>query len=605
MNTGLNSTLFLALGLAVPAVAAAQGLPAEVPPQDDEIVVVASGQKQRLAETGQSVSIVTTAEIDAVQGADITRLLERLPGVALTRNGGLGGQTGLLVRGANADQLLVTIDGVRVADYSSPGGGYDLGNLMAGNLARMELLRGSNSVVWGSQAMAGVRALTTREVDGIEAMADYGAFDTVYTTATAGIRRDGHALSLTGGYAESDGFSAKSAGVENDPYRQWSLAGKGRLGLGESLTLVANGRYADSRLGIDLFGADDADIQDSREGSGLLGLGWETDSLTLGGGYVHSFLRRSYTGGFNATYRGQANRGEVNGQWRPGGGFELTFGADTEWNSASSTYDARRKARTSSAHALLGWRGNGLSLAAGARLDDHSRFGSEVTLGANGTVDLGGEFRLRGSVGEGFKAPTLYQLFGSYVGNPLLDPERSRSFEVGLEKGARNRGLHLAATLFRRDSRNLIDLDTSFSYRNIAKARAEGAELELGAQVSERFRVQGAYTYVKARDRTLKRDLSRRPRHAVTISADWQAPLAGLNLGADLRMAGDAVEYDWMGNAKQLDGYAVASLRASLPVNDRIELFGRVENLADVHYETAAGFSTPGRSAYFGARARF
>ena len=285
MNTGFNSTLFLALGLLAPDLATAQDLPAGDPPRDSEIVVVASGQQQPLAKTGQSVSIIATPEIDAVQGADITRLLERLPGVAFTRNGGLGGQTGLLVRGANADQLLVTIDGVRMADYSAPGGGYDLGNLMAGNLARIELLRGSNSVVWGSQAIGGVLAVTTREVDGVEAMAEYGAFDSFYATATAGIRRDSHALSLTGGYADSDGFSATSAGNEADPYRQWSLAGKGRLALGESVTLSANGRYADSRLGIDLFGMDNADWQDSREGSGRVGLGWQSDSLTLSGGY--------------------------------------------------------------------------------------------------------------------------------------------------------------------------------------------------------------------------------------------------------------------------------------------------------------------------------
>ena len=91
----------------------------------------------------------------------------------------------------------------------------------------------------------------------------------------------------------------------------------------------------------------------------------------------------------------------------------------------------------------------------------------------------------------------------------------------------------------------------------------------------------------------------------MTVSADWQTSLAGLSLGADLRMAGDAVEYDWMGVGQRLDGYAVASLRASLPVSDSIELFGRVENLADTRYDTAVGFNTPGRSAYIGARARF
>ncbi|HMP57619.1 MAG TPA: TonB-dependent receptor plug domain-containing protein, partial [Novosphingobium sp.] len=153
----MKKLAFLALStvLSAPAIA-----------QDTSIVVVASGAVQPVEVVGQSVSVAGQEEIDAVQGADLTRLLERLPGLSFTRNGGLGAQTGIFVRGANADQLLVMIDGVRVADYASPGGGYDLGNLLAGNLAKVELLRGSNSVVWGSQAVGGGLALTTREVNG-------------------------------------------------------------------------------------------------------------------------------------------------------------------------------------------------------------------------------------------------------------------------------------------------------------------------------------------------------------------------------------------------------------------------------------------------------
>ena len=143
---------------------------------------------------GQSISIVTSDELDDIQGPDLTRVLTRLPGVSYSRNGGLGGQTGLNVRGANADQLLVLVDGVRIADYASPGGGYDLGNLMGGNLSKLELLRGSNSVVWGSQAIGGVLAVTTEELDGARASAEYGAYDTALLSGGAGIAGDGHAI---------------------------------------------------------------------------------------------------------------------------------------------------------------------------------------------------------------------------------------------------------------------------------------------------------------------------------------------------------------------------------------------------------------------------
>ena len=145
-------------------------------------------------------------------------------------------------------------------------------------------------------------------------------------------------------------------------------------------------------------------------------------------------------------------------------------------------------------------------------------------------------------------------------------------------------------------------------YENVGKARAQGVEVELGARLSENFRAQAAYTWLKARDRTPDgfnqgNDLARRPRHSVTVAVDWTTPLAGLVLGADLRMAGNS--YDDAGNFTRLDGYATGTLRASLPVTDKIELFGRVENVTDTRYETAAGYATAGRSGYLGARARF
>lgn len=581
--------------------------PARADESDPSTSILVTGHPLPLSQAGQSVSVIGADEIASVQGADLTRVLERLPGVTFTRNGGLGAQTGVFVRGANADQLLVIVDGVRIADYASPGGSYDLGNLMSGDLERVELLRGSNSVVWGSQAIGGVLAASTLEVDGVTASAEHGAYDTTVASAGAGFAGEDSALSFNGGYARTDGFSARSGGSERDGYRQWHVSGKGRLALAEGLTMRAVGRYADSRLDTDQDGPDSLDTQKTREATGRVGLDYASGDLALSGGVTQSWIRREYDGAFGPyAFTGRARRVEFAGHAPLGAGVSLDFGADSEWQKARSTFDPRAKSRLSSGHALLGWRAGGVSLAAGARLDDHCRFGTHVTLGANGSLALVGQWRARASYGEGFKAPTLYQLFGGYVGNPELRPEKSRSFDFGIEHGNRGgEGLYAALTLFRRDSRNLIDLDSGFVYRNVARARAEGAELELGARVSPRFHVQAAYTYLKATDRTQHRALARRPRHALTLSADWTSPLAGLELGADLRMASDAVEYDFSGSAIRLDGYGVATVRARLPITSGIELTARVENLTDARYETAATFATPGRSVYVGARARF
>ena len=162
------------LGLAVPAWAQDQDdIIIADSLRDNLITVVATGQQDRLWETGQSISIVDANELATVQGADVTRVLERLPGVTITRNGGLGNFTGMRVRGSDAEQVLVLVDGVRVADVAAPGGGYDLGNLLTGGIGKIELLRGSNSVVWGSQAIGGVLAVTSRELNGAEGSVEY------------------------------------------------------------------------------------------------------------------------------------------------------------------------------------------------------------------------------------------------------------------------------------------------------------------------------------------------------------------------------------------------------------------------------------------------
>ncbi len=593
---------------------------------DDTITVVASGTKLNVDQVGQSVSVLGQREIDTVQGPDITRVLERLPGVTITRNGGLGNFTGVRVRGADAEQLLVLVDGVRVADTASPAGGYDLGNLVAGQIGKIELLRGSNSVIWGSQAIGGVLAVTTRTPDHLNASAEYGARDTFSGQASMGQRGSGYFIGLTGGYLRTDGISTAAVGTEADGFRQWYVSGRSKLELTDGLTAGITARYADSKLDIDGFPApfysfaDTPEYQTTREVSGRAGLEYQTSGFSLNGGFALSDTRRAYfdpTFGTAANYEtfGRSERAELNGHADLPSDFSIDFGADTEWTRFHSSFDPVHKARLSSGHALLGYHNGGLNLAGGVRVDDHSQFGSHWTLGANGSVDLGGEWRVRASYGEGFKAPTLFQLLSDY-GNTALSPETSRSFDAGIEKGDRNGTLHFAATLFRRDSTDLIDFVSCFglstgictarpfgTYDNVKSARAEGFELEGDVRPTEKLSFRAAYSFVKSVNRTTGKTLARRPRHALSVSADWTTPLHGLVLGADMRMVSDS--FDDAGNFSRLDGYALVTLRASVPLGDKFELYGRVENLGGVKYQTAAGYGTAGRSAFAGARAKF
>jgi vitamin B12 transporter len=623
---GVSSMKKYLLALSASLIAATPALAEQADPQ---ITVIATGSATRIDRTGQPVTIITSADLNRIQGQDITRALESVPGLTLTRNGGPGAFTGVRLRGAESEQVLVLIDGVRVEDVSAPSGGFDFGTLTPGGIARIDVLRGSNSVVWGSAAIGGVIAVTSKELNGAEASGEYGAHETATGNAAVGLSTDRAALSINGGYTRTDGISAAAVGTEPDGFRQWRLGGRGRVNLTDELALTASGRYADSRTDIDGYAppfynfGDTPEFQKTRQISGRVGARYTGAALTLDGGFAISDTRRQYfdpTFGTDPSYAytGQSKRVDLTGHLALPSDFALDFGADSEWTRFSSTFDSRETANLTSAHALLGWTTERASLVAGVRLDDHSRFGSKVTFGANGNVRLLDNLRLRASYGEGFKAPTLYQLLSDY-GNAALVPERSRSYDVGLEYGSTTGPFHAAATVFRRDSRNLIAFVSCASvnlcatrpfgtYDNIGKARAEGFELELGAKLGETLRAQAVYTYGKARNLTpgsaaLGKDLARRPRHALTASLDWTSPLAGLILGGDVRLVGDS--FDNAANTTRLDGYYIATVRASLPLGERAELFGRVENVTNQRYETTIGYANWGRAAFIGARVKY
>ena len=579
----------------------------------EAITVVASGTAQPVSETGQSISVIGANEIATVQGPDLTRVLERLPGVSLARSGPLGSQTSLFVRGANSQQVVVTLDGVRLADVASPSGGFDFGTLMTGGIDKIELLRGSNSVVWGSDAIGGVLALTSAQVDGVRAGIEYGANDTLTVDATLGTQDSGYGLTVSGGHVRSDGISAYAPGTEADGFRQWYGSLRGHANLSDTLKLVAAARFADSRVEFDGFPpptfsfADTPEYQTTRQGSGRIGLDYDTGSTALKLGLAYSDTRRDYfdnaaSAAPNFATNGRSWRADFSGKADLTDSVTLNFGADSEWTKFSTSFDPENYARLSSAHVLLGYHQGGLHLSAGARVDDHDRFGTHWTFGANGAYELAENLRLRAAYGEGFKAPTLYQLYG-FGGNVSLQPETSKAYEAALEYGDRSGSRHLAVTLFRRDSSNLIDYVWPTGYFNTGRTRAEGIEVEGGLALTDQLRARAAYSHVKATDRANGRDLPRRPRDVVTGGLDWETPLAGLKLGADLRFAGDS--YDDRGNFTRLDSYGLLTLRASLPLGERFELYGRVENVTDTDYQTVAGYGTYGRSAFLGVRAKW
>ena len=600
---------------------------------EEAVTITVTGNPSEIEDTGQPVTVLVAEEIADIQGPDISRVLQRVPGVTINRNGGLGSTTGVSVRGASNDQLLVLIDGVRVADTAAPATSFDFGTLTSANLSKIELLRGSNSVIWGADALGGVLVASTFERTGLAGSVEAGSRDTVSTSIEGGIAGDIGFIGGSASYLTTDGFSAAANGTEPDGFRQQAYNLRGRAYLSRTFEVFASGRYAEGELEIDGFPApafalaDTYEVQETRQTSGIVGAIYDGGPLYLRGAYSFSDTERDNLPRSGATPSfssdGESERVELRGEWRPIGPLILNFGAENLW----STYEnGARDEETGifGAYVQAGIEFGGLSGHVGVRQDEHEDFGGATSFGGDLTYEIVDGLRFRASVGEGFKAPSLYQLFSDY-GNPALQPEESISYDLGLAYGTRAEPVYASVTLFQRDSENLINfigcpVQTGIcnnrpfgTYDNVAQARARGVEVEAGASPFDGLRLRAAYAYVDAQDRSagtanFGNQLARRPQHAGTLSVDWApAPetIGAPVIGGDLRIVGDA--FDDAGNNKRLDGYTVADLRVSVPLGliagERpVEVFGRVENVFDEQYQTAAGYAQAPRGFFAGIR---
>lgn len=625
-------TVLLLSAATLPAVAHAE--------DGDTIIVSANRTQQSTSEVAQSVTVITLDDIATRQSAGVADLLRSVPGITVTSNGGLGTTTSVNIRGAESDQTVALIDGVKLNDPSTPGGGFNFGNLLTGNIERIEVVRGSQSVLWGSQAIGGVVNIVTRaptEKLALNLAGEYGWRDTARVVGNVSGKFGPVSASVGAGYLRTDGFSTFNetrGGTERDGYRNFGANAKFNIALSDAVSVDLRGWYSDGKVGIDGFPPPSYSFGDTPEFARtkeLIGYAGLNASLLDGRfrnriAYTLTDTRRrniDLTGGtefetFNA--KGRNERFEYQGNFDVTDTVSATFGAETEKASfRTSSYGgpfSTASARINSFYGQLSAKPvTGLTLSAGLRHDDHDTFGGKTTFSANAvfTPDEGGTV-LRASYGEGFKTPSLYQLFSDY-GNKLLKPESSRSWDAGITQKLLDGKIELGATWFHRDTLGLINFISCSTpltgictgrpygtYDNVAKARAQGLEFTLLLKPVDALRVQANYGYVDAINAVTGLDLVRRPRHSVNLSVDYDWAF-GLKTGATITHVGPS--FDNASNTRKLNGYVLVDLRAAFPVTRNIELYGRIENLFNEQYETSYRYGTPRRAAYAGVRLAF
>ena len=575
------------------------------------VQVTASRIAETVDQTLADVSVITRADIDASVSRDVLDLLRLEAGVDLYRTGGTGQQTSLFLRGTNANQVLVLIDGVRTAAATT--GAFAFEQLPLDAVERIEIVRGPRASYWGSDAIGGVIQIFTRRLEGPRVAFGYGSDADAAGSAGIGHWNGSNGYSVQVGARHVGGFSATNADICNGPddpfcshnpdddaFRKTNLSARAAQAFGSQLL---SGSFLRSQ-GQTEFDQGYSNIIQQIAGinlEGELGTNW---SHRLAFGHSREDLA---TPVYNAHYQTRRNSLLWQNEFQLGdrqrliAGVELVDerGETRDTSTGTPRYDGERDN-----HALFGgWRGtfgafdSELSL----RRDDNSEFGGATT----GSLALGWRFndqwRAYASAGQGFRSPTMNELFdpgygGWFAGNPGLDPERSRSAELGLEfaLGASQR---FKANLFSTRLRDLISFTGPDNQaENIAHAAIDGAEFDYTVSAGA-WSARASWTWQDARNQDSGDALLRRARQKASALLERRL---GERLDAGIELAWNGRRDD-VGDI-ELPAYAILNLRARHALADDWNLALRLENLTDRDYELVHGYNTPGRSAFIEVR---
>lgn len=604
-------------------------------PTADEVetmVVTAHRTPVALGDAASAVSVLDEAAIEQRQQPFAADLLRDLPGVSLNRTSTNGSLTQVRVRGSEANHLLVVIDGVEVNDPAS-GDEFNFGSLTSYDIASLELVRGPQSALWGSDAMSGVLRISTRRGEDPIAGAAFiegGSFGTRSgggRLSTASARGN---LSLSASRYETDGVSAAAAGSEKDGYENTTVGLNGLYRISERFSLGFSGRYAEDTLWFDGTDSEGNAIDSDDVTDKVLKLFSVDAALALLDGRWENSLRFTYldtdndtAGSFPSRYA--AEKQGVYLQSSLGLGAEpdrarhrLTLAVDYEDEDYTQrTGFADQDQSLDNLGVVFEYLlrpSDQLSLSASVRHDDNSDFKGVTTwrgtagyrLQATGTL-------LKLTAGTGQKRPGFVERYGFspdfFIGNPDLRPEKNRGFDLGLEQPLLADRLLLRATYFNeRLEDEIVLVGFPSTPENLdEKSKRQGAELELSARFSRALSLTANYTYISSKQPDgAGEDVReiRRPRHQAAINLNHLFHDGRGNLNLNLSYTGSQTDtvFSFPIRTVTLDAYTLANVAAEFAVTPWLTVFARAENLFDEEQEDVAGFQNPGRGFYGGVR---
>ena len=654
----LPAAAFLLLPVtSISALAQVAPAPDSVPAIRETVVVTATGRDMPESKVGASITVINREQIDERHALSTIDLLRTIPGVVAVRSGGVGNLTGVFVRGGESTYNKVLIDGMPL---NEPGGTFNFASLSPENIERVEVLRGAHSALFGSDAMASVIQLFSVRPDTsrpqVNLTADGGNFSTAHFAAGMGARTSGIEYSIFGSSLNTDNEAPNNENTSS------TLSGgvTRQLASGASARFLGRGEFGRTGTpGATAFGRADMDAFFRRRDGSFLG-GWNqpigtrvTQQASYSyiitkyrstnliadppytptfGNLVASFPSSDFL--YDSESEFQRHHVEYRADAVVGRNQTLTaaFAYDGErgvLTNHRSTATPQRPSRNNTGTTIqYEATAERASIVGGIRFENNGSFGFHaaprvaVSWLVSAGADALGATRLRGSGGLGIKEPTFLQSYSpspSFLGNPDLEPERSRGFDVGLEQRFAGDRASVELTYFSNHFDDLISLGPfdpvtfNAQYENIGETRAYGIELGGTAIVHGGLRVSSGYTYLDSKViRSTSsspifapgKQLYRRPRHSGSVQASYSHKRVGLALGGVF--VGSRVDSDFnFPTLTSNESYALWNASGEVRITPRTGAFITIDNLADSDHMEPLGYPVVGRSVRAGIRTRF